>query len=201
MKHRAVEILAILDQCADSFTFPMLDNGYVYLAATRLTLFRSRADWAMVTEVFGYSPRASDPDVHVSTFSSNLHNRNPRSHDREDEAYQDYLANNPHNEFGIALQSPPRLHVFELCRYLAGVARSEVLASEEELRVSVAPEMELLLQLDEWHHPNLVAGERPSALRSFQQLAQVLVTGDAAAYRAEDAPNTHWRHWPDGGSL
>ena len=26
------EILSILDDCCDAFTFPMLDNGYVYLA-------------------------------------------------------------------------------------------------------------------------------------------------------------------------
>jgi len=34
------EILSILDDCCDAFTFPMLDNGYVYLAATRLSLYR-----------------------------------------------------------------------------------------------------------------------------------------------------------------
>jgi hypothetical protein len=37
----AVEILAVLDGCCDSCTFPMLDNGYVYLAATRLSAYRS----------------------------------------------------------------------------------------------------------------------------------------------------------------
>ena len=54
----AGEILEVLDAACDSFAFPMLDNGYVYLAATRLSLFRSAADWAMVIEVFGFSPRA-----------------------------------------------------------------------------------------------------------------------------------------------
>lgn len=42
----------------DAYAFPMLDNGYVYLAATRLSLFRSSTDWAVAVEVFGYSPRA-----------------------------------------------------------------------------------------------------------------------------------------------
>jgi hypothetical protein len=51
----AHEILRILDSCCDAYTFPMLDNGYVYLAATRLSLFRSPRDWAMVIEVFGFS--------------------------------------------------------------------------------------------------------------------------------------------------
>ena len=34
--HSADEILAALDQACDVHAFPMLDNGYVYLAATRL---------------------------------------------------------------------------------------------------------------------------------------------------------------------
>jgi len=76
MHHTAQQILAILDQCCDAFTFPMLDNGYVYLAATRLALFRSPDDWAMTIEVFGFSPRAGLPDTHIHTFASSLHNRN-----------------------------------------------------------------------------------------------------------------------------
>ena len=35
-KHAAANILSVLDRCCDTYTFPMLDNGYVYLAATRL---------------------------------------------------------------------------------------------------------------------------------------------------------------------
>lgn len=31
-------------------TFPMLDDGYLYLAATRLCLHRSDTDWALVIE-------------------------------------------------------------------------------------------------------------------------------------------------------
>ena len=45
-------ILGVLDQSAEAFTFPMLDNGYVYLAASRLSLFRSDKHWAVVFEIF-----------------------------------------------------------------------------------------------------------------------------------------------------
>lgn len=71
------EILSILDRCCDAFMFPMLDNGYMYLAATRLSLYRSAADWAMVIEVFGFSPRAGLPDTSIQIFASRLHDRNP----------------------------------------------------------------------------------------------------------------------------
>ena len=75
MIHTAEQILSILDRCCDAFTFPMMYNGYVYLAAVRLSLFRSHEDWAMVIEVFGFSPRAGLPDTHIHTFSSRFYNR------------------------------------------------------------------------------------------------------------------------------
>ncbi|MGI8904947.1 MAG: DUF7003 family protein [Candidatus Sumerlaeaceae bacterium] len=56
------EILSVLDNCCDTFKFPMLDNGYVYLAATGLSLYRSTMNWAMVIEVFGFSPSGMPPE-------------------------------------------------------------------------------------------------------------------------------------------
>jgi hypothetical protein len=72
MDYRAADILKILDDAAQNFIFPMLDNGYVYLAAARLSLFRSAQDWGLVFETFGFSPRAGLPDLAVTTFSSHL---------------------------------------------------------------------------------------------------------------------------------
>jgi hypothetical protein len=240
------EILSILDRCCDSGTFPMLDNGYFYLARTRLSLYLSNADWAMVIEVFGFSPRAGLPHTLIETFASRLYNREPPAKSYTQELYQNYLALNPHNEFslidpisegtwqdaecdefvaddaaeisvrgqairlpeveeyarhGIELQEPPRVQVFELCRYLADVARDQVLATPQEQRGNILPDMDQVLQLDEWHHPDLLNAERPSRLETFQQLASVLAYGDPSLYRPSQSPNTHWRNWPEGGSL
>jgi hypothetical protein len=239
-------ILAILDGCCDAFTFPMLDNGYVYLAATRLSLYRSATDWALVIEVFGFSPRAGMPDTAIFTFASRLHDRDLPEDYVNREAYERYLTNHPHDEFrqvfpieegpwqdssncefiseganeivvhgkalllppledytqrGIDLEEPPRVQVFELCRYLADVSREQVLASAQERRVSVLPDMVQILLLDEWNHPNLVEGELPSGSETFRQLAHVLADGDVDLYRPTVPPNTHWRNWPEGGRL
>lgn len=239
-------ILSILDRCCDNFTFPMLDNGYVYPAATRLSLYRSESDWAMVIEVFGFSSRSGVPDTHIHTFASRLHDRDMPDKYVNREAYDRYLANNSHNDsrfvfpvdegpwqdsedsevvsedaskvvvrckpvtlpsieeyarHGIELEEPPRIFVFELCRFLADVARDDVLATPQEQRVSVLPEMKQILQLEEWNHPDIVADERPSGSETFQQLAQVLATGDISLYRPTRSPNTHWRNWPEGGRL
>jgi hypothetical protein len=76
----------------------MLDNGYVYLAATRLSLHRSENDWAIVIEVFGFSARAGLPDIHVYTFGSRLHDRNAPTNYVSSDAYDNYLRSNPNNE-------------------------------------------------------------------------------------------------------
>src|SRR5262245_504654 len=247
MKARAKEMLDVLDRCCGAFSFPMLDNGYVYLAATRLALFRSDLDWAMVIEVFGFSPRSGLPDTHIHTFASRLHDRTPPEKFASRQAYENYLANNPNNEsrfvspieegpwqdqetfeelaedaaelvlrgepivlpkrdeyalHEIELSDPSCVRTFELCRYLAAVARERVLATPAEQCANVLPNMSRLLQLDEWHHPDVVDdSKRPSGSETFQQLARVLESGDVSLYRPTQPPNTHWRNWPDGGTL
>lgn len=98
MSNEADKILDILDRCCNSFTFPMLDNGYVYLAATRLSLYRANADWAMVIETFGFSPRSGCPDTCIYTFANVLCNRNVPESSGKGELYENYLRNNPNNE-------------------------------------------------------------------------------------------------------
>lgn len=89
-------ILDTLDQSAEALSFPMLDNGYVYLAASRLSLFRSNEHWAIVFETFGFSPRAGHPELSIVTVSSKLHERNSPSDYVSNEAYENYLKNSPH---------------------------------------------------------------------------------------------------------
>ena len=240
-------ILQVLDKCCDAFTFPMLDNGYVYLAATRMSLYRSETDWGLVIEVFGFSPRSGLPDTHIYTFSSRLHARKTTADFASADAYARYVSSNPNNESnfvfpieegdwldsedsellatglhdvvvrgqqrpmlsetdyadaGVILSDAPRIRVFEFCRAMAHVARDEVLATPAERTAHIAPEMRQILQLEEWNHPDVVdESKRPSNSEAFQQLAQVLVTGDIREYRPGLLPNTHWKNWPKGGSL
>jgi hypothetical protein len=236
-------ILDILDEAAASFTFPSLDNGYVYLAATRLSAFHSAKDWALVLQVFGYSPREGIPSIYVTTFGSTLRKRLRRRDFASERAYKTQLAkhaNDASTSFwpikdgdwtedcdyvslgtktvelrgrrvavptreqcrvqGVKLEEK-RLQIFELCRYLAAIDRDAVLATDDEERANVPAALARILRLDEWHHPDITADERPSKTQTFQQIADVLATGDVTRYRTRERPNTHWRHWPDGGSL
>ena len=232
-------VLEFLDEAAQSDKFPMLDNGYVYLGRTRLSLHSSPSEWALVIEVFGYSPRAGLPDLAVYTLASRLYDpqhdaRIPPEHrlpgyphgevdffERfEDDGWTDdeervaggvshvvvrgqRVGLPPASAYaahGIDLEEPPHVGVMEATRYLAAVHPDLVLATREERRTRVAPDLRELLVLDEWRHPR-VPDELPSHVEGFRRFAEVLETGDAGRYRPTEPPNTHWRHWPEGGTL
>lgn len=42
---------------------------------------------------------------------------------------------------------------------------------------------------------------RPSAYETWRLLAKVIATGDPSLYQPSLLPNTHWKFWPDSGSL
>jgi len=240
------EILRILDQGCRAFTFPMLDNGYVYLAATRLSAHRSLDDWALVLEVFGFSPRSGLPDTFVTAFGSRNRRQRTPGDFLDGQSYDHYVAAHPHDDssfffpigqggwqeadgsesvnpeartltirrnevavpdrsaysrLGIELSHQSRIQVYELCRYLAATHRDEVLATPEERSTNVMPELVELLVLDEWNHPDVAAEQLAGGSETFQQLAEVLVTGDVSRYSPTLPPNTDWHSWPDGGTL
>ncbi|MFO0442463.1 MAG: DUF7003 family protein [bacterium] len=241
--HTTADILNVLDSCAGRYSFPMLDNGYICLAAARLGLFRSETDWAITTEVFGFSPRTGVPDLCIGSFASSLINRKEPHDYFSPEAHKAYLERQPNDEtlfinhiedgdwmddegvpriaanvrlrrtpvlppeitdykrYGIELENPGSPQVFEFCRWLAATQREAVLATEAEQRHHLPDSLTKIMQLDEWHHPDLVAGELPSETETFRQLAEVLVTGDLSRYKPNEMPNTHWSNWPDGGTL
>ena len=247
MPYEPSDILAILDRGCDSFNFPMLDNGYVYLAASRLSLYRSADDWALVFEIFGFSPRSGVPDLNVTTFASTLHDRDSPEQYVSEVAYLGYLARKPNNDarffypiegdawvdmaddgefiaeevtelsvrgqsvslpplsdyaaHGINLSHPGRVTIFELCRMLTATRRDLVLGTMAERRVSVPPQLDLIMTLDDWRHPDLLEDERPGTSETFQQIAEVLVSGNVNAYHPTQVPNTHWSFWPEGGLL
>ena len=55
--NKAEEILSQLDKCNSEYTFPMLDNGYVYPGGTKLTAYRDDKRWVIVVEAIGFSYR------------------------------------------------------------------------------------------------------------------------------------------------
>jgi len=239
-------ILAILDEAAEAFVFPMLDNGYSYLAASRLSCFSGDTGWAFVFEIFGYSPRTGVPDLFITTIGEGLIKRETRSDFVSDEAFESFEANNQNwrqdsfypiegdewidhdimeviradvQSLSLRGQKVPApslehlkeldeigeigepLHLSNVTRAIAQNHRSNVLATESERRIRIPDEWTQLLCLDEWNHPDLVNPDcKPSTSATMRCLADVIATGDPGRYKAEN-PNTHWRNWPEGGTL
>ena len=52
-EYSANEILKQLDQCANNFTFPMLDNGYIYTVTSKISTYRDEKRWVIIIEVVG----------------------------------------------------------------------------------------------------------------------------------------------------
>jgi hypothetical protein len=48
---------------------------------------------------------------------------------------------------------------------------------------------------DQWQ------SNRPSSYETWQLLAKVIATGDPSIYKPTLKPNTHWKYWPESGSL
>jgi hypothetical protein len=229
------EILGQLDKCASDFTFPVLDNGYVYPVDVRLTAFRDDDRWAIALEAIGFNPRSGGHNginncLHL--FGNCL--RRPPGTANED--FIGFTSSGPDGptfddeveEFvrpearslrirqavarfnlspetfaahGIELQEPPTVLAHELLRLLVPQHRDLVLLADAELQERLPPDLRRILRLNEWHHPDVSGGELPSNVETFQLLADVLVTGDAGKYEPTERPNTHWRNWPDGGTL
>jgi hypothetical protein len=63
-------ILAILDEHAVEFNFPVLDNAYVEFAAARLTAFRGSEHWLICFEVLGFSLREVEFVTDLYAFGS-----------------------------------------------------------------------------------------------------------------------------------
>lgn len=223
----------------------MLDNGYLYLAAARLSLHRSDTEWALVFEIFGFSPRSGAPDISVWSFGSRLANRKTQADFVNEDGYRNYLRVHAHDDaaffyplgegwqhrddlelvtrdaasltargkeiampgrdglrrLGIQPTDPDHLRTFEVCRYVAAIERELVLATHGERRIHVPPDLEEILVLDDWHHPDTVTGQVASETAAFRSIAEVLATGDVGAYDPSEPGNTHWSNWPDGGSL
>jgi len=190
----ADQILKILDDCCGTFTFPMLDNGYVYLAATRLSLFRSPQDWALVFEIFGFSPRAGTPHVSVHTFASRLRDRDKPEKYVKRAAHEAYLRDNPYNEVrtfypiaGDDWQDPEdselvsedameiklRGRVFELPPASAYVKHG--IDISEKPRISVFELCRFLAAVD---RQSVLATVKERRVSIFPELKELLVLGD-----------------------
>lgn len=230
MPIEARAVLDTLDAANRDDVFPAMDNGYVYPAATRLTVLSDAERWAIVFEVVGYDarqPGCSGFDACAYLFGNCVKQARrpfaiwfPIPEQPFDLVRDELVLARPRSlvvggsdvpfpdaddlsAAGVAPKRGEPLHAAALLRALTFRHRDRFLATPERLRSWIVTEEvpPVVLQLDEWRHPDISAGESPSAVASIRQLAEVAASGDATRYRPQERPNTHWRNWPDAGTL
>jgi hypothetical protein len=101
-------------------------------------------------------------------------------------------------EINPANVGPGSLRQDQLIRFLAHELSDQLLCTDRELRAHLPDgTVRRFLQVREWRHPDIRAGELPSDSAFFQHLARALETGRKALPPAALAdPNTHWSNWP-----
>ncbi|WP_033252208.1 DUF7003 family protein [Kitasatospora phosalacinea] len=206
-------ILGQFDLCADRGEFPDLDNGYYYPVAERLHLFGDRTRWALVAELLGYTPHGNSLVDVVHRFGNCLTHGEPGLGDLLDrvdnlaeldpDGTGAYPGGAPVVVRGTALAVPagPGTPWQDVFRQLAPTHRPLLLADPAELRTGLPADLPLLLRLDEWNQPEDLGGVAPGEHETFRLIAEVLDSGDPSRYRPTLAPNTHWSHWPEAGTL
>jgi uncharacterized protein DUF7003 len=211
----ASEILQQLDDANQRCSFPNLENGYYYAVDVRLHAYRDDSRWALIIEAVGYSPRAAalsdvlhyygncltsgEPGFENEDFLDRIDNW----HQIEDREFPEEYQGGPIVIRGQSITVPgePGEELYEVFRRLVPEHRDLLFATEDELRRRIPADLPKVLQLEEWHHPDVSVDELPSGSPTFQELAEVLSTGDTGRYDATRAPNTHWTNWPESGSL
>jgi len=233
--NRKEEILNQLDECNSDYTFPMLDNGYVYPAGTKLTAYMDSTRWAIVIEAIGFNYRGGGHDgisncLHVYgnclTYKPGTQNENfifltdntndCRTFDEDeyfylnprctnfilrDEIFTLFQDRELYKSNGIQLEDETKINAYEFLRLLDTLYHHKLVATENEIRERIPKDIQKVLELHDWFHPDVANGELPSENETFIQIAEVLETGNVEYFKPTHCPNTHWTNWPDGGTL
>jgi uncharacterized protein DUF7003 len=207
------DVLGQLDQAARDHRFPAFDHADTPLVDARLHGFRDRWRWAVIVETVVYDRRLGNLVDVLHAFGSGLTDR-PGATDHEAFLRVDDIEAVVDDEGRLAdgvtavtvdgalvpvtgLAGSDMVDVF---RSLVPIHRGLLLADEKELRTGVLFDLFEVLRLDEWHHPDLSAGELPSDSETFRLLADLLVTGDLSRWQPTEHPNTHWKNWSEAGA-
>lgn len=209
------EVLAQFDAARTDFAFPDLDHGYYYAIDCRMSAFSDAERWALIVETVGYNPRGFDvydvlhhfgnclttggPGFENEDFLGRIDNMDEIEAEDEPETFAGAKPIRVRGE-NLAVGAAAGTDLVDVFRSLVPPHRELFLATDAELRRRIPADIPRVLQLDEWHQPNLFEVP-PSGSEVYIQLANVLSTGNAQQYQPTEAPNTHWSNWPESGSL
>jgi hypothetical protein len=213
------DILNCLDKAARNWDFPGFDNINYDMVTARLTGFINDDNWALTIEqvVSWYSLNGVEPVLMISVFGSHVLINEPfviyfpvryplNELEEDDEDIPESISVMIRGEQFIInsseIERNPHLSDyidFDLMIHLVDRYRAKILATETEFREIVPAQLAQIIQLDNWHHPDVYNPNSefsmPSKTKSMQAIAQVLVSGKPELYQPCEEDNVDWRKW------
>lgn len=217
-KMKASEILQVLDDSAEDFDFPALDNYNFDLAQCRLSIFREIDKWFIIFEMAGVNPN-QDISNDLYVYSNAIEQQgiiislddivslaNEEYWFDDEDTFlvnpfhlkllvnEDPLILNPREEeytqLGIETES---FNPTKLIRYLSSKYKEKFWLGTSDLlnEIDVSIHPTLFYQTEEWEHPD---EEKPSENVFFQSLAKAIKLNDISLINS-NKPNTHWSNW------
>ncbi|WP_191991735.1 DUF7003 family protein [Bacillus aerolatus] len=215
---KAKEILQMLDDCAEDFNFPVLDNYNFDLAQCRLSVFRDIDKWLIVFEIVGVN-KNQDICNDLYVYSNATQQRgiiisldDIVSLANEEWWYDDednFIVNPFHLELlvnGESLMLSPKAEEYiqlgiktepftptKLIRYLSSKYKEKFWLGIPDLlnEIDINIKPTLFYQTEEWGHPD---EEKPSENIFFQSLAKAIELNDVSVIRSYKS-NIHWSNW------
>ncbi|MBF2017562.1 MAG: hypothetical protein IGS23_20625 [Rivularia sp. T60_A2020_040] len=213
------DILNCLDKAANNLDFPGFDHINYDMVTARLTGFRNNQHWALTIEqiVSWYSFNGVEPVLMIHAFGSRILINEPfvtyfpvkyplGELKIDDEEISEFISVMIREEEFIVNSSQVQINLhlsdyidFDLMVHLVNKYRGNLLATETELREIVPSELTQIIQLDNWHHPDVYNSNSeyylPSRTKSMQMIAQVLASGNSELYKSSEDDNVDWEKW------
>lgn len=219
------EVLGKLDSAARDSLFPIFDNLYFPAASMRLTAFRDNAEWLIVFEalvfsdpedsflsmVYGYGnkmPKSGLINNSVRTLFKRAGDQSLRDGDGKfaidfynfeievlGKSRYFNLSSSSYSDNNINLVDEGEPAFKLLCMLTKLVGKDFYRSNNELLEACNRINVPIFLQLDEWNHPDLTNGDRPSDNVCLQNFARAISTGQTEIYTCPEEINTSWPSW------
>ena len=210
-------ILKCLDKAHSNLDFPGFSKVNIHMVSARLTGFSNDHYWILLFEelVNWYGYAGIQPVLAISAFSnhSDIGNglfttlylveiENEYNYENTKILYLKIRGESLSIETELIQQYHHWNFGFNLLVHLLPKYRSKMLATEDELRSIVSHDLLKIIQLNNWHHPDVYGWNfeanrhfQPSDAKSMQMIAKFLVTGDPTLYKPCEESNVDWQKW------
>lgn len=197
---RRTEILDVMDGLAGDFEFPGFNNEHYETADARMHVYRDEERWAVIIEQLVDWQAASGLERIVSVMGA-VNGDTLRTVSLTEPPIQDDVPDKVDvrgESVDVKVDAERDDVAFAVLLQLVEWDRDKLFSTEKELDDVVEPGMKRVLVVDDWAHPDVYGGPKPSESEAFRLIAEVAATGDVSKWKPTETPNNRdWKFWAD----